>query len=379
MASGSDPRHDTTPRFGLPWRRPRLFGLGIAPQRLALVGVLGLTFAATALACQICIPWPEQTLADRLLDSDAVVLAREDPDRPFHFAAIETLKGEPGPAPIDAFLNSQARRRLAVEPDAAMLLGRDTSGGEWQTLGIASGDYERVVRRILAFADDWRPGETDDPARLREFTRWLGHPDRRLHELAYLEVGRAPYASIRRVSAEVPLDTVRAMLDDPRYLEWRSLAILLLAESAVPSDHARVRQTMRDKQRLSSTLNLDAWATAYLAIIGPAAIDELTSWYFNDANRSRDELRAIVRALSVHGANDPQLRGPIVAAYRTLVDTHPQSAPDVTRDLIAWRAWGLAPSMRALRPRIATADPLGAYAIDLYLRQAGVPRQSATE
>jgi hypothetical protein len=61
------------------------------------------------------------------------------------------------------------------------------------------------------------------------------------------------------------------------------------------------------------------------------------------------------------------------------VGIHPQSAPEVTRDLIAWRAWGLAPSMRALRPRIATADPLGAYAIDLYLRQAGVPRQSATE
>ena len=363
----------------MPRRRPRPSGIGIALRRLALVGVLGPLFAAPALACQICIPWPKQTLADRLLDSDAVVLAREDPDRPFHFVAIETLKGEPGPAPIDAFLNSQARRRLAVEPDAAMLLGRETGSGKWQTLGIASGDYERVVRRILAFADDWRPGETDDPARLREFTRWLGHPDRRLHELAYLEVGRAPYASIRRVSAEVPLETVRAMLDDPRYLEWRSLAILLLAESGAPSDRARVRQTMRDKQRLSSTLNLDAWATAYLAVIGPAAVAELTSWYFNDANRSRDELRAIVRALSVHGANDPQLRGPIVTAYRTLVGIHPQSAPEVTRDLIAWRAWGLAPPMRALRPRIATADPLGAYAIDLYLRQAGVPRQSAIE
>lgn len=47
---------------------------------LALVGDI-------AIACQICVPMPQRTLADHLLASDAVVVAREDSTRPFHYRA----------------------------------------------------------------------------------------------------------------------------------------------------------------------------------------------------------------------------------------------------------------------------------------------------
>ena len=100
-------------------------------------------------ACQICVPLPERTLADRLLASRAVVLAREDPQRPFHYRAIETLAGTPDGAPTELFLNSQARRTLAAHPQRAMVVAQSAKDGGWSTLGLITPEYERVVRAIL--------------------------------------------------------------------------------------------------------------------------------------------------------------------------------------------------------------------------------------
>jgi len=313
---------------------------------------------------------PVKTLADRLLEADALVLAREDPARPFHYAVVEVLKGDPGGAPLDTFLPSADRRVLAQFPQRHMLLARARPGGGWAALGIADGAYERVVRQVLEHADTWIPGETANRQRLAAFVPLLGHADTRLHELAYLEIGRAPYSEIRRIAATVPLETVRGMLDQPRYLEWRSLAILMLAQSERPVDRERVRTTFADKQRLSSTFNLAAWATAYLAIEGMSGLERIRHWYLENPERSREELREIVKALSVVAGADITLREPVAAAYRTLLGTHPLLAPEVTRDLIAWHRWEFAAQMRDIRAVIAKQDPLGAYALDRYLRSA---------
>ena len=162
---------------------------------------------------------PVKTLADRLLEADALVLAREDPERPFHYVTVEVLKGEPGNTPIDAFLPSMDRRILARYPQRHMLLARVRPDGNWSALGITDAEYERFVRRILGHADTWKPMERNNPQRLAEFAPLLGHADIRLHEAAYLEIARAPYNEIRRIATEAPIDTVRGMLDEPRYLE----------------------------------------------------------------------------------------------------------------------------------------------------------------
>lgn len=344
-----------------------------------LVAFLGAMIAVdNASACQICVPLPIQTMTDRLLDSDAVVLAREDPQRPYHYAALNTLKGDPSTVAIDLFMNTRVRRYLTADPTSAMLLARDPRGGEWRMLGITHGDFERVVRRILSFEGEWIPKETDNLERLREMAPLLGNKDTRLHELAFLEIGRASYESIKSISANVSLQRVRAMLSDPRYIEWRGLDILLLGLSDAKQDRARVIREMEDRQRLSNALNLDAWATAYVEVMGVSGIDRIADWYFRDAGRSREELRNIVKALSVHAANDPVLREPIIGAYRDLLDNHPHAAPDITRDLISWQAWDLAQKMRYLQPLIAESDPLGAYAVKLYLQRAE-PRNHRTK
>jgi hypothetical protein len=336
---------------------------------LALVLLAGPLFQA-ANACQVCIPFPTKTLADRLLEADALVMAREDPERPFHYAAVETLKGDPGDAPIDAFLPSKTRRVLARHPERRMLLARVEPGGGWAALGIADGDYERIVRRIVQHAGAWRPMETDNRQRLAELAPLLGHADSRLHEMAYLEIGRAPYADIRRIASEVPIDKVRGMLDQPRYLEWRSLAILMLAQSTDPADRERIRTSLEAKQRLGSLLNLAAWATAYLAIEGTGGVEQIQRWYLVRTDRSREELREIVKALSVVAGAEAQMREPVAAAYRKLLEMHPSLASDVSHDLIAWHRWDFVEQIQGIREGMAGQDPLAAYALGLYLRLA---------
>jgi len=313
---------------------------------------------------------PVKTLADQLLEADALVLAREDPARPFHYATVEVLKGDAGEAPIDAFLPSTDRRVLARFPQRHMLLARAKPGGDWSALGIADADYERVVRLILQHAGSWTPMETSNRQRLAELVPLLGHADSRLHEMAYLEIGRAPYTEIRRIAKEVPIETVRDMLDQPRYLEWRSLAILMLAQSGHAADRERIRTTLDDKQRLGSTVNLAAWATAYLAIEGASGVEQIQRWYLTRPDRSREELQEIVKALSVIAGAEPPMREKVATAYRALVDEHPSLAPDITHDLMAWRRWDFVEQVRGIRAAIAKQDPLAAYALDLYLRSA---------
>lgn len=340
---------------------------------LSMLGVLLLYVATTVgpvSAHPVLVPRPTMTLTDWVLLSDSLVLAREDSERPFHYARVKTLTGDPGTEPIDLFLPSQLRRRLAMDEELTMLLARGSKSGDWRALGLASDDYLRVVQRILEFDETWTPKETDNLPRLQEFSSLLGHEDVRLHELAYLEIGRASYASIRSVGADVPLERVRAQLNNPIYFDWRGLDIMLLGLSKNEVDRKRVIREMKYLQSQSLNLNLAAWATAYVEVAGEAAIDEFTDWYFRNAGRSRDELREISRALAGHANENLEMRQSVVDAYRVLLENHPGVAPDITHDLIAWQRWDFAEEMQALKPVLARKDPLGAHKVNLFLMRA---------
>ena len=71
------------------------------------------------------------------------------------------------------------------------------------------------------------------------------------------------------------------------------------------------------------------------------------------------------------------LRDPVAAAYRALLGTNPSLAPEVSRDLIARRRWDFAEQLQDIRQAMAKQDPLGAYALDLYLRAAAGAAQPA--
>lgn len=339
----------------------------IAAATIAALLLLG---ARSSYACTVCIPFPERSLADHIIESDAVVLARENPQAPFSYSVTEVLAGEALSSEPDLFLDSSTRRSLANRPDRYSVLSHRAADGSWRRL-IAVGDSEAVsvVRQILDRAAGWQVLESDNMERLTYFAAMLGHPDRTLHELAYLEVGRAPYRAIRDLSARVSVEDIRAFLDNLRYIEWHALYILMLAQHATPADAERIRDRAHAAARYGLSLNLSAWLTAYVEIDGAVAVEFIESEMFGNWNAVPATLNEALKALSVHGNEGrPALRDRIVASYGTLLATHPSMGTSIVNDLVSWQRTEHVDSLSRVRNSLADRDPLGAYAIERYLQ-----------
>ena len=320
--------------------------------------LLAFTELSSAYACTICVGLPTKSDADHVIESQCVILAREDRNQPFAFAPVEVLKGEFDGREIDLLVDSRTRRRLLADKQRKVVLAQGKENGTWRSLGIASTDFEAVLRRMLARAPEWERA-LNRTARVEFFLPLFGHKDPQIYRLAYLELSRAPYPVIRRLGRVAPRTDFAAMLEDRTYLEWRPLAILLLAQSQRPNDIQHIRDSLESAQRLTVTTNLAAWASAAIEIDGATAIDFLEQKYFCRSNRTNEELREVFKAFSLHGTEDTgELRERIVAAYRTLLKTHPDMAPLVARDMHSWSRADLADVLHTnLAPRAGKDDP----------------------
>jgi hypothetical protein len=293
-------------------------------------------------ACQICVPFPQKSTADFLIEAQTVALAREDPGRPFHLKSVKLLRGDLGTETIDLFLDSSTRRLLSLDPDRSVVVVRSGGDGEptWQRIGIADDEFGPLVEEILDLAPAWQLAPKLRPL---YFCKLLGHDNPQLSSLAHLEVGRAPYSAIRSLESPLGRDDLNAFLKNFRYIEWHSLYILLLAQSEDERDRRLISETLRSAARFGLTLNLAAWATASIEQEGESAIAYLEENYLGNPDRSTEELEAISLALSTHGSNGrTELRDRIVSCYATLLETHPSMTAKVALDLIAWKRRELA-------------------------------------
>ena len=302
----------------------------------------------SSFACQICIPYPRKSAADFILESDALIFAREDPERPFHFAPTEILQGDPGTEPIDLFLDSSTRRLLTTYPDQSILLGKQNTGDEpgWRRIGTVNEETDSLIRKILENAEAWQ--ESPDK-RVTFFAGYLDSDEPQIRALAHLELARAPYSEIRKYGDALPRETIHAFLNNTRYMEWHALYILLLAQSTEPEDQKRIRDAMEVASRFSTGTNLSAWATALVETDRAEGITFLVRNYLGNPDRTSKELQAVCAALSVQGSGgNPALRDSIVDAYRTALSTHPELAPILVNDLIAWKRFDLAEPIEQL-------------------------------
>ncbi len=333
------------------------------------VGLLLFASVGPVKACLVCIPYPQMTAADYLIASDSVVLAREDPERPYHFALVAVLAGDPVDKPIDLFLDSLTRRRLAADSTLSVVLAEQD--GKWRPLGLATEDFETVVRQILRLAPQWRTAAPDSPQRLEFFADLLGHDDRQIHQLAFVEIGRAPYSMIKRLSGKVSKEEIHLFLHNPLYRDWHSLYILMLAQDADERARETITASMNSAQRFALTTNLAAWATAFIEIYQAAAITKIDKWYFHNENRTQEELLEVFRALSVHGNEGHRhLRDRIVQSFGVLLDNHPTMAPHIAKTLMGWQRWDLAEPMAGILASQGNTDPLGMYLIRSYVDMA---------
>ena len=296
-------------------------------------------FTSPLRGCPICFPIPVKTAADYLLEGETVVFAREHPDKPFSFKVNRILKGQTESTFIDQFVNSTIRRTLDSDEQLVVVLARNKQNDSWRNLGIADNTYQQVVERIVSLEREWK-GKDGIHKRYQFFVNLFDHENRAIFELAYLELGRAPYSMIKQFSRVIPIDTVRPFLSRREYIEWRPLAILLLAQSDDEQDHQLIEKSFRSCRKFGLSTNLDAWAAAYVEIHGEDAVKEIEATWLDDSDRPETEVRAVVKALSVHGRNGHvHLRDRIVSSYRVALKAHPKVAGPVASDLLEWKKW----------------------------------------
>ena len=305
-------------------------------KSLLLAVFLFAGFCPVGETCQICIPFPQNSAADDLFEADVVVLAREDPERPFHYRAVEVLKGTPGKKKIELFLDSGSRRVLGLFPGHSVVLvkkaGKFQEG--WRRIGMADEAFGPLVRKLLDSASAWekKPGQ-----RVEFFGKLLGHKDAQIRRLAHLEVAQASYDEIKGLKNALPRDKIHAFLKNVRYVEWHALYILLLAQSGDPADHKFISEAFHSAVHFKSTLSLGAWATAYIELEEEKAVEFIEAEYFRKSGHSPAALREVTMALSVHGSKGhTHLRDRIVASYKPLLAKYPAMTPKVAKDLIAW-------------------------------------------
>ncbi|MBZ2168636.1 hypothetical protein [Marinobacter sp. F4216] len=321
-------------------------------------------------ACMVCIPYPEETATDRLLHAEVVVFARENPDKPFSYSVVEVLKDDVEAPPIDLFLPSTTRKRLALRPGDSVALVFDASKNEWRSAGYATPAYQDIVRKIVKRAPAWnRTARVESRARF--FVPYLASEDESIHKLAYLEVGQSSYDTIREADSVVPATQVHRFLGNLKYIEWHALYILLLGVDARPEEEQIIRQAMESRAQLGITLNLSAWATALIEIDGEEAVEWLEQHYLGAADRESDAVVEVVKALSVQGArNRSSLRQRIADSYALLIQTHPLLAGWAARDLASWNDWRFADALAEVRDGDQDLDGATAFSINYYIRRA---------
>jgi hypothetical protein len=304
-------------------------------------------------------------------------LAREHQHEPFSFAPVEILKGHLDGTKSELFLDSVTRRMLAGDSKRTVVLVQERVGGPWRSLGLASAEYQAVVRHIVLLGPEWQTAD-GKLRRVEFFLPLFGHEDPLINELAYLEMGRAPYATIKRLSRIVSREYLGQMLSSRQYTEWRSLAILLLAHRGEPQDREYITESFRNAGRFGLTTSLAAWAAASIELDGAEAVSFIDDRYFRNPNRKKEELAEVLRAMSLHGTEGhTHLRDQIVESYGLLLEFHPEMAANVAKDLLVWKRFELREKLANLE---ATNDEL-VYAerkmIRQYLRLSATFNKSA--
>lgn len=341
-------------------------------RALAPILVAVLLGAAPARACPVCIALPQDTLADRLLAAETVVLARPPADAPFSYVPVRRLAGaghDDLPA-IPFLADSTTRRRLAQDTDAGTLLAH-TPGDGWHLLSYGDAAMVSLARAILSEGRRWR-GE-DDPRRFAFFADRLGDAHAATHRLALAEIGRAPYALIRGIEPATAFETLTRLLADRNEIPYRQVRILLLGLHDDPRAAAAVRDAIDDAAQHGTATDLGAWVVAYVERDGAAAVADVAARLLAAAPAKVRE--AAIDGLAVQGRGGrPALREVIVRALLDAAERDSRAAAAAAGPLADWGAWGaVEAAARHLR------GPLGQpqrFALSVYLGRARLARQS---
>lgn len=324
-------------------------------------------------ACMICVPYPETTLGDRLLENSRIIFARELNNAPYMFSQVEIIRGAGINKPIKVFCDSSSRRKLKSLSDSVVVLAQKDSSENWQMITFADRDVQSFIRELMQGSSRWTP-PPKNKRRVAFFAQYLTNNHPVIQEQAYLEVARAPYGAIKDLAKDVPRGQIYKFLRNFQYIEWRSLYILFLGQSAHPDDHSFIRQRVESSVPLSRTTNLAAWLTAFIETNPDTGVAEIEEWYFSLPGRKKEVLEEVMTSLSVLGSQDnfgkPSLllfRKNVVNSYGTLLKNYPEMAGRVAKELAMWQVRAHIDRLTEIQKSNTLVETSEIYLLDYYL------------
>lgn len=327
---------------------------------------------AEAFACPICLGWGQPSQAQQLVNTPQAVLALATADAG-RFRVTEVIKGE---RPADGVVegdyprNAHAHAVIPTHPRALLLL-RDDPLPSWVILGAIDATRADWLRALAAgkrteemSPDDWRD-------RVALVLPYLNDSEPLAVELAYAELGAAPYTALRTAKPLLDPAALRRCLADPQLAEHHPISLLLLGIAGDAQDASALENRLQAAWQSGDAASLSSMLAADLELNGGARVAWIESHYLADANRTTPEIEAALLALSVHGNADATIpRERVIQAYRVFMNAHPEIAGDVAPDLAAWRYWDAVPDYLALLESSVRQQYPSRLAILAYLQQS---------
>jgi hypothetical protein len=334
------------------------FGLVI----VALVALVG--HAGPARACLACIAMPAESLGDKAMAAEVVALLRPDPADPFRFVPITFLKGDGADLPPVPFLvNRNHAAALGADADAAVMATYSASHG-WAIHDIGGAALGQTIAGLLS-----RDLSTAE-ARRDAFGPLLSAEDTAIKRMAMIELATLPYPVLRQTTARLDRTEVARMANDPTWMEWAPVAIILLGLSEAADDRAFIRRAANIAARSGHTLHLAAWLTALIEGDGPAAIDWIATTYIDRPDRNDGELRQVGLALASHAARDDTTGAAIREAMGRLAAARPPVAAALAQTMTDRQDWSLAPEAARWLDEGRVTSPADAFLLTSYVLAA---------
>ncbi len=334
---------------------------------------------AEAFACPICLGWGQPSQAQQLVTTPQAVLALATADAG-RFRVTEVIKGEP---PADGMVEGGYPRNAPARGDARptdpqpLLLVRDDPLPTWVILGAIDGAHADWLRALAAGKRPAEMSPEDWRARVALVVPHLNDSEPLAVELAYAELGAAPYAALRAAKPLLDTAALRRCLADPQLATHHPISLLLLGISGNAQDAATLDKRLQAAWQSGDVASLSSMLAADLELNGSARVAWIESNYLADPKRSTPEIQAALLALSVHGTTNAAIpRERVIQAYRVFMQAHPEIAGNVAPDLAAWQYWDAVPDYLALMKSKVRQQFPSRLAILAYLKQSPNARSS---
>ncbi|MEP2784302.1 MAG: hypothetical protein ABJO67_11165 [Pseudoruegeria sp.] len=302
--------------------------------------------AAPSMACGFHTYLPEKTAVDLILGSEHLVIARNSGASRFTYTPIEVLRGTAPAAKIPQLVDVVSRRKLSANPDDGVLFAYDAVQNNWSLVAYLTPEYRTFVKMVMDSGSEW--GDGYPPERLKLVEPLQTHPEPALRSLALREIDQAPYALLRTMDLQIPVDTLLVDLWAQNGYAYQPIRILLLGLTDEDTARAELYDFINRMKHWDDAQNLGPISTALVEIDGDDGITRLEQTLLSDSTQPLNKIEAVVEALAIHNEfGSAALRSTIADTMTRLVTLRPDTAPLIARQFGSRQDWSLA---RTLEP-----------------------------